>query len=110
MNVGFFVSAADVILEVEITSTKADAFIARYQRETGNVISPGSHFQIQENKWGGEYRIYFNAEPDLNDEFATLGIDVEQGARPYHQTRIFRVNNMEFFWALIAAGYRIGPN
>lgn len=110
MNVTFFNHAQDVILEVELPSAKIPSFNQRYSQMTGDTLQIGPHFQRQENKRSWECRIYFNAEPDLNDEFANIDIAVEQRPRPYHETRAYRVNNVEFFWALVDAGYRVGPN
>lgn len=111
MDVDFFKNnASDVLLEVEINPDIAAAFENEYAERTGQTPESGPNYQHQPNKWGGEYRIYFNSEHDLLDEFAALKIDVEQGHRPYRGHLKYRVNNQAFFWALVAAGYRLGEN
>lgn len=111
MDIKFFTeSANDVLLEVELKPAQATQFEQEYFKKTNVYPTTGSHYQHQHNKWGAEYRIYFNCTGDLNDELSAIGINVEQGARFYNQELKFRVNNREFFWALIGAGYRLGNN
>jgi len=111
MKVDFFKQGAtDVFLEVEVPPQRADKFESAYLNIAGEPAVLGTGYQHQPNKWGAEYRIYFNQESDMFDDFANLGIDVEQGARPYRETRKYRVNNEAFFWALVKAGYRLGAN
>ena len=111
MNVSFFsASVTGAYLEAEVHPNAAGKFEADYLQITGEMPVIGEGYQHQPNKWGAECRIYFNCDSDLNDEFSVLGIDVEEGARPYKQEWRFRVNNNEFFWALVRAGYRLGRN
>ncbi|MGY0561104.1 hypothetical protein ACW7G2_10360 [Luteimonas sp. A277] len=110
MNIGFFSAATDVLLEAEVKPESKAQFEAEYHALTGQMPTEGAHFQPQPNKWGAELRVYFNCEVDLSDEFADLGISVEEGARPYRSRWRYRINNNEFFWALVTAGYRLGPN
>lgn len=111
MNVSFFPpNVTGAFLEAEVHPNGFDQFDFDYHQITGEMPVIGQGYQRQPNKWGTECRIYFNCKSDLNDEFSVLGIDVEQGARPYKQEWRFRVNNNEFFWALIRAGYKLGRN
>lgn len=112
MDVEFFKNnATDVLLEVEINPKYAANFEKEYAERTKQTPESGSSYQHQSNKWGGEYRIYFNSEHDILDGFATLDIDVEQApSRPYRGHLKYRVNNQAFFWALVAVGYRLGEN
>lgn len=111
MNVSFFrANVTCSYLEAEVHPNGVDQFDTDYRQVTGEMPVIGQGYQRQPNKWGTECRIYFNCNGDLNDDFAVLGIDVEQGERPYKQEWRFRVNNNEFFWALIRAGYKLGKN
>ncbi|WP_374267243.1 hypothetical protein [Zoogloea sp.] len=111
MNISFFpANVTGAYLEAEVHPNGIEQFDADYLQITGEMPVIGRGYQRQPNKWGTECRIYFNCNGDLNDEFAMLGIDVEEGSRPYKQEWRFRVNNNEFFWALVRAGYRLGKN
>lgn len=110
MNIGFFTGATDVVLEVEVNPNAADRFETRYQAITGTLPELGNGYQHQENKWGLEVRVYFNSEVDMSDEFTTIDVHVEQANRPYRKRWVYRVNDREFFWALVDAGYRLGEN
>lgn len=111
MNSAFFVDVVTAsFLEVEINPSGVPQFRAKYERLTGRRPVLGVGYQYQPNKWGGEYRIYFNCVGDLDDEFTNLGIDVERGRRPYRSEFTFRVNNKDFFWDLIRSGFRLGRN
>lgn len=111
MNVSFFrTNVKGAYLEAEVHPKGVDQFDTDYHQIAGEMPVIGQGYQRQPNKWGTECRIYFNCDSDLNDEFSVLGIDVEQGARPYKQEWRYRVNNNEFFWALIRAGFKLGKN
>lgn len=110
MDVDFFRAANDVFLEVEVPSKRSRSFEQRYEAITGVAPTIGNGYQIQENKWGLEVRVYFNCEEDLEDEFTSVDVHVERGGRPYKANRIYRVNDREFFWALVNNGYRLGEN
>lgn len=110
MDVNFFSTAYDIFLEVEINVNSATRFETEYREFTGETPSVGVGYQHQNNKWGGEYRVYFNSSIDLIDKLAEEDIYVESRDRPYRSSRNYRINNREFFWALINAGYRLGEN
>ena len=111
MNISFFsAKVTGAYLEAEVHPNGIRQFEADYFQITREMPVIGHGYQRQPNKWGTECRIYFNCNGDLNDEFTMLGIDVEEGSRPYKQEWRFRVNNNEFFWALVRAGYKIGRN
>ncbi|MGP9807295.1 hypothetical protein ACT3TQ_01180 [Halomonas sp. AOP12-C2-37] len=110
MDVDFFSEASDVLLEVEVNKSHAAQFEDQYLATTGEHPSLGSGYQHQNNKWGGEYRIYFNADFNIIGALSDIGVHVEQGGRPYRSSRRCRVNNKEFFWALVALGYRLGES
>ncbi|MCW0435567.1 MULTISPECIES: hypothetical protein [Xanthomonas] len=108
MDISFFrENVTGAYLEAEVNPSAVDKFEAAYQQITGMIPVVGEGYQHQPNKWGAECRVYFNCDSDLSDEFSVLEIEVEEGARPYKQEWRFRVNNNEFFWALIRAGYRL---
>ncbi|MBC2769496.1 hypothetical protein [Pusillimonas minor] len=111
MDTKFFTqNARDVLLEVEVNPEQADKFEGDYFNATNIRPVAGPHYQQQPNKWGAEYRIYFNCDIDLTDEFENLKIHVEKAERLYREEWECRVNNKEFFWALIDVGYRLGKN
>ncbi|GHC22139.1 hypothetical protein [Aidingimonas halophila] len=110
MNIGFFGQATDVFLEVEVPQKKAQLFEAEYLNITGTMPVLGTGYQYQDKKWGREVRVYFNGEAELLDEFASTDVHVEQGDRPYRSRWAYRINNSDFFWSLVRAGYRLGEN
>lgn len=110
MNIDFFEDATDVVLEVEVNPNAVCEFESWYQAETGLKPKLGVGYQRQPNKWGLEVRVYFNTEVDMSNEFASIGVHVEQGKRPYRKRWVYRLNNRTFFEKLIAAGYRLGQN
>lgn len=110
MNISFFNVATDILLEAEVNPAVKSHFETQYHTLTGDMPTEGEFFQLQPNKWGAELRIYFNCDTDLSDEFSDLDIRVEEGRRPYRSRWRYRINNKEFFWALVTAGYRLGHN
>lgn len=110
MNITFFGAATNVLLEAEVAPSRRAQFEEQYLEVAGEPALVGEFYQLQPNKWGAELRVYFNCATDLSDDFADLDVTVEEGARPYHTTRRYRVNNNAFFWALVAGGYRLGHN
>lgn len=110
MNVGFFSQATDVFLEVEVPQEKAHSFDTEYLKITGTMPVLGPGYKYQSNKWGREVRVYFNAEAELLDDLASIDVYVEQRERPYQTYRTYRINDRDFFWSLIRAGYRLGEN
>lgn len=110
MDVSFFSDAWDVLLEVEINKSGASRFESEYREITGVTPRIGVGYQHQNNKWGGEFRVYFNADLDVIDELSYNGVHVESGDRPYRSSRKYRINNREFFWSLVNSDYRLGEN
>lgn len=111
MDITFFTNnAKNILLETEIHPDQADQFEENYLHITGIRPVTGPHYQHQPQKWGAECRIYFNCDRDLTNDFKQLKIHVEQARRLYREEWKYRVNNNEFFWALIRAGYRLGKN
>lgn len=110
MDVDFFSSAKDVVLEVEVNPKGCTNFEGDYALLTGVTPVVGDHYQLQPNKWGRELRVYFNTTEDLSDEFTNIGVYVEEGGRPYRGQWRYRINDREFFWAVVRAGYRLGIN
>lgn len=110
MKIDFFAKATDVVLEVEVKSEKAGQFEARYKKITGSNPKIGTGYQHQPNKWGEEVRVYFNTAVNMLDDFKSLGVYVEKGARPYRKRWRYRTNDKDFFWSLVEAGYRLGEN
>lgn len=100
-----------LLLEVEVTVNNRRDFEIRYAEATGTIPQLGSHFQIQDNKWGCECRIYFDAENWVVDSFEKMGHTVESRVGVgYRSEYAYRINSQELFWRLIEYGYRIGDN
>lgn len=110
MNIDFLEHLQDVFLEVEVNPKGAAGFDAEYSEITGQIPSLGDGYQYQHNKWGRELRVYFNTTEDLEDDFISIDVYVEQGQRPYRDEWHYRTNSSEFFWALVRLGYRLGQN
>lgn len=111
MNIDFFKKdATDVVLEVEVKPAAAARFESRYQNITGKPPVIGEGYQHQPNKWGLEVRVYFNSKVDMSHEFTTINVHVEEGERPYRDRWDYRLNDSDFFWSLVEAGYRLGEN
>ncbi|MBQ0762092.1 hypothetical protein [Marinobacter psychrophilus] len=110
MDVNFFSKACDVLLEVEINESGALRFENEYLEITGVAPRIGIGYQYQSNKWGREFRVYFNADLDIIDELVDKDVHVESGDRPYRSSRTYRINNRDFFWSLVNSGYRLGEN
>jgi hypothetical protein len=110
MDIDFFEGATDVVLEVEVNPNAAARFESRYSAAAGSNPRLGVGYQHQPNKWGLEVRVYFNSPIDMSDEFTSVDVYVEQGKRPYRKRWTYRLNDREFFWALVDAGYRLGEN
>ena len=110
MNIDFFKNATDVVLEVEVNPNAAARFESRYSDITGLTPRLGEGYQHQPNKWGLEVRVYFNSETDMSDEFTDIDVYVEHGDRPYRNRWLYRLNDRDFFWSLVEAGFRLGEN
>ena len=99
-----------ILLEAEVAPASEKEFVTKYKKLTGNNPSQSSHYQIQDNKWGVECRIYFNA-PKLVMEnlknFYHVENRVDEGYRTEYE---YRINSHNLFWGLIEYGYRIGKN
>jgi len=110
MNVDFSNKLNDVFLEAEVNPKGTGRFEEEYREITGQTPALGDGYQHQKNKWGRELRVYFNCVEDLEDEFTSLDVYVEQGERPYRNEYQYRTNNPDFFWALVRLGYQLGKN
>ena len=113
MNIDFFIkNATDFFLEVELNPEHAKEFEEKYHSIANEKPILGNGYQHQPNKWGTECRVYFNSKNrnNLNHEFSLLNINIDQGRRAYKDKYMFRVNNNDFFWALVGKGYRLGEN
>ena len=110
MNIEFLDRLNDVFLEVEVNPKGAARFEEQYRDITGEIPTLGNGYQHQPNKWGREVRVYFNSTADLEDDFTSIDVHVEQGNRPYRDEWQYRTNSFEFFWELVRLGYRLGQN
>jgi len=96
-----FNTAAETLLEAEVSNSRTAAFERRYEAATGINVTPGNPtvYQLQPNKWGAECRIYFNS-PVVAEYAVSLGIHVE-GPRPYRDQYSYRINSQELWWELV---------
>ena len=99
------------LLEVEVSPSRQTDFTERYRAATGTVVAPGDppEFQVQNNKWGIECRIYFNSDVVAHG-FRSMGIHVEE-EMPYRSNYRYRVNDGKLWWTLVESyGFRLGVN
>lgn len=100
-----------LLLEVEVAPTKKKEFEQKYAKLSGESAIVGDHYQIQDNKWGVEYRIYFDSDPMVVDSLKTLEYYIEErDGGGYRSDFSYRINNERLFWKLIQHGYRLGLN
>jgi hypothetical protein len=108
MNIKIFNEhVKDLFLEVEATKQKSKEFETMYRERTGLSPIEGSGYQIQPNKWGLEFRVYFNTISGNLDGLSDCDVHIEKGKRPYKSNYIFRINNPGLFWLLVDNGYRL---
>ncbi|MFD1511030.1 hypothetical protein [Lacimonas salitolerans] len=99
----------NLLIECEMPDSRKQRFRTRYQAAAGHA--PNEAFmQTQNNKWGVEYRMYFDAPADIVDGFRDAGFNVEARATGYGSERAYRINDEELFWELIARGRHLGLN
>jgi len=106
-----FLATDKVLLEAEVSGNVQKRFIARYLTATGISVSPGNpqEFQLQNNKWGAECRIYFNSQA-AKSWAESQGIHVESGS-PYQADYKYRINYNDLWWELVEVlGFRLGVN
>ncbi len=98
-------------LEAEVPTRFQERFEETYEKEKGVRPLPGikRHYQTQENRFGRELRIYFNASPYVANELRALGFHVEEG-RPYNKQYQYRINSTALFDKLIKLGFHLGDN
>ena len=100
-----------ILLEVEVAPTSTTDFDRRYRAITGEDPSTSDYYQVQDNKWGLECRMYFDAPDWVRESLETLGYTVEcREAGGYRSDYQYRVNSQHLFWELVQHGYRLGPN
>jgi hypothetical protein len=100
-----------LLLEVEVNEQSRQDFQNRYTVATGVAPFAGPHYQIQDNKWGCECRIYCDAEDWVIESLEKLGYTSEsRDGGGYRSDYPYRFNSQELFWRLIEYGYRIGDN
>ncbi|WP_428938702.1 hypothetical protein [Fontivita pretiosa] len=111
MDLTLFGKFDRLLLEVELAPTSRADFDDRYKAITGENPVTSDYYKVQNNKWGLECRIYFDAPHWVAESLGTLGYTVE--SRPgggYRSEYQFRVNSQNLFWQLVQHGYRLGPN
>ena len=100
-----------LLLEAEVAPTSLAEFQKKYTALAGNSPTPSEYFQIQDNKWGAELRVYFDAEDWVCDSLGVLGHGIEDRAGGgYRSEYQYRINSQDLFWHLVKHGYRLGPN
>ncbi|WP_426037003.1 hypothetical protein [Cypionkella sp. TWP1-2-1b2] len=99
----------NLMIECEMPDNKRPRFRTRYHDAAGHA--PNEAFmQTQNNKWGVEYRMYFDAPAAVVDGLRDAGLNVEARTTGYGAERAYRINNEELFWELIARGWHLGLN
>ncbi len=99
----------NLFIECEMPAARRARFRIRYQNMAGHP--PDEAFiQIQENKWGIEYRMYFDASSVIVDGLRNAGFHVEVRTVGYGAERAYRINDEELFWLLIQRGRGLGHN
>lgn len=101
--------ATGVVLEVEVPRSKEAEFCRTYQLRAGVAPDMNRVLNIQ-NKWGLECRVYFDAPHSIEADLDSSGITFERRSSGYGASRQYRINNNEFFWRLVAHGFRLGEN
>lgn len=102
-------SFKSLFLEVEAKPNKVESFKKKYLEKTRDVASDQEGFQVQENKWGVECRIYFNAPAETVKKLEE-NYDLSKAIRGYRDEYDYRINSQDLFWILIEKGYRLGSN
>ena len=98
-----------VLLEAEIAPIAADDFQNEYYANTGESAVGNPHYQIQDNKWGRELRVYFDAPDWVVESMRVLGYLVEErGGAGYRANYAYRCNSPNLWWNLVSGGYRLG--
>lgn len=98
-------------LGAEVAPSVRDEFVLRYQSITGESPVGDASFMSQDNKWGAELRMYFDAEAWVVESLRKLGYTVEERAGQYYRGEYqFRINSQDLFWRLVEHGYRLGAN
>ena len=105
----FYQAFGSIRLEAEVPPKSQAGFEKKYSDITGSWPPAGPEYQSQSNKWGVEARIYFNGTVDLLDELADRGFQVTENAT-YRKEYAHRINNVDLFWDLVDAGFRLGDN
>jgi len=109
MASGLFTGMKNVLLEVEVPKKKYGEFSSQYHTVTRRFPKKAL-VQIQDNKWGIECRVYFDADPATVKNMETTGYHVEVRSTGYGSDRDFRVNSEKLFWEMVANGFDLGPN
>jgi hypothetical protein len=100
-----------LFLEAEVSPGAEPDFLREYMKLTGSDPRSSCNFQRQDNKWGLEARIYFDAPDWVPESLETLGYHVEnRGGDGYRSSYTYRVNSQDLFWKLVRHGYRLGEN
>ena len=111
MSLRIFSQFTTLLLEAEVAPSSEGEFVQKYSVATGSIPTSHPSYQSQDNKWGIECRMYFNAPDGVVESIERLGHHVErrsgEGYRPEYD---FRINSERLFWQLIEYGYRLGEN
>lgn len=106
-----FAHFSRLLLEAEAAVEKTAEFEQRYLAATGEAATVSSHYQVQDNKWGVECRMYFDAEAWVVESLRKRGYHVEErSGAGYRGDFSYRINSENLFWKLVDHGYRLGEN
>lgn len=97
-----YLSARDVLIEVEVASKKATQFESDYLAITGDLIKGSQEYYIIENKWAAELRLYLSNVTNAPDQIkALLRSDNYRGYKA-------RINNNDLVMRMFRHGFRVG--
>lgn len=99
----------EMLIECEMPGRRKPEFRARYGAASGHAPDE-AYMQTQENKFGIEYRIYFNANDEVVEGLGNEGFNVSTSERGYLDQYRCRINSEELFWVLISQGRHLGVN
>ena len=109
MPMTIFSSINRLLLEAEVATTRVSSFITEYHNATGLTVVANTNFQVVDNKYGLEGRVYFDATAQQATALVAIGFNVEGPNRTGYRgdEYQYRISNNDLFWQLVNAGHRI---
>ena len=109
MPMTVFATLTNVLIEAEVATTRVASFIDEYRSATGITLVAGNDFQVVDNKYGLEGRVYFDATPAQAATLTRMGYNVEGPNRDGYRgdEYEYRISNNDLFWTLVNNGHRV---